>query len=91
MGRHRPAREPRLRNLSLEGHAQWRAFAESLRGKIDIHERYDGITIETTSFVGRVDVGPLRVVVRPKLPAMPLTRLLRYAYGLRDLRLGRRQ
>jgi 5-methylcytosine-specific restriction enzyme subunit McrC len=82
-----PTREPRLRDLSFQDHAEWRARAESLRGKIDIHERYDGITIETTSFVGRVDVGPLRIAVRPKLPAMPLTRLLRYAYGLRDLRL----
>jgi 5-methylcytosine-specific restriction enzyme subunit McrC len=82
-----PVRDPRLGNLSFGGQVRWRAFAESLRGRIDIHERYDGITIETTSFVGRVDVGPLRIVVRPKLPAMPLTRLLRYAYGLRDLRL----
>ncbi|CAG9238175.1 conserved hypothetical protein [Paraburkholderia tropica] len=82
-----PRRNPRLEKLTFADRVQWRAFAESLRGKIDIHERYDGITIETTSFVGRVDVGPLRIVVRPKLPAMPLTHLLRYAYGLRDLRL----
>jgi 5-methylcytosine-specific restriction enzyme subunit McrC len=82
-----PGRNPRLKNLSFEGHADWRALAESLRGKIEVYERYDGISIKTKSFVGRVDVGPLHIVVRPKLPAMPLTRLLRYAYGLRDLRL----
>src|SRR5271170_3713569 len=33
----------------------------------------------------RVDVGRLRFGIRPKLPAMPLAQLLRYAYGLRDL------
>jgi 5-methylcytosine-specific restriction enzyme subunit McrC len=30
-----------------------------------------------------VDVGPLRIAIGPKLPAMPLARLLRYAYRLR--------
>jgi 5-methylcytosine-specific restriction enzyme subunit McrC len=32
-----------------------------------------------------VDVGPLRIAIRPKLQAMPLARLLRYTYGLRDI------
>ncbi len=80
-----PSRDPRLKDMSLAGDTAWRRLADGLRGRIDIHERYDGVTIETSSFVGRVDVGPLRIVVQPKLPAMPLTRLLRYAYGLRDL------
>src|ERR1019366_9867300 len=45
----------------------------------------DGLEITSTSFVGRVDVGPFRIAIGPKLPAMPLARLLRYAYGLRDV------
>src|SRR5262249_38733951 len=43
------------------------------------------IEIETTSFVGRLDIGPLRLLIRPKIADLPLARLLRYAYGLRDL------
>jgi 5-methylcytosine-specific restriction enzyme subunit McrC len=80
-----PSLDPRLKGMSLAADVEWRRLADTLRGRIDIHERYDGITIETASFVGRVDVGPLRIVVQPKLAAMPLTRLLRYAYGLRDV------
>jgi 5-methylcytosine-specific restriction enzyme subunit McrC len=56
-----------------------------LRDRVDIREGYDGLEIASTSFVGRVDVGPLRIAIGPKLPAMPLARLLRYAYGLRDV------
>src|SRR5262249_42228615 len=43
------------------------------------------LEIESTSYVGRIDVGPLRIAIQPKLPAMPLSTLLRYAYGLRDV------
>ncbi|QQX83744.1 hypothetical protein JJQ59_15180 [Cupriavidus necator] len=80
-----PSRDPRLKGMSLRADPGWRRLADSLRGRIDIRERYDGISIETSSFVGRIDLGPLRIVVRPKLPTLPLTQLLRYAYGLRDL------
>ena len=80
-----PTKERLLRGLSLAGDPQSRRLAEKLRGRLDIRDGYDGLEIESSSFVGRVDVGPLRVAIRPKLPAMPLARLLRYAYGLRDL------
>jgi 5-methylcytosine-specific restriction enzyme subunit McrC len=56
-----------------------------LGGRLNIREGYDGLEITSTSFVGRVDIGPLRIAVGPKLLAMPLARLLRYAYGLRDV------
>jgi 5-methylcytosine-specific restriction enzyme subunit McrC len=59
--------------------------AKSLGNRLDIREGYAGLEISSTSFVGRVDIGPLRVAIRPKLPTMPLATLLRYAYGLRDL------
>lgn len=80
-----PIKDRRLKTLSLAGDVAAQMRAKVLRGRLDIRESYDGLEISTTSFVGRVDVGPLRIVVRPKLPALPLTRLLRYAYGLRDL------
>jgi 5-methylcytosine-specific restriction enzyme subunit McrC len=80
-----PAQELRLKGRSLAGDTQSRRLVDMLRGRLDIREGYDGLEITTTSFVGRVDVGPLRIAIGPKLPAMPLSRLLRYAYGLRDV------
>jgi 5-methylcytosine-specific restriction enzyme subunit McrC len=80
-----PAQDSRLRGCSLAGDMQSRRLAETLRGRLDIREGYEGLEITSTSFVGRVDVGPLRIAIGPKLPAMPLARLLRYAYGLRDI------
>jgi 5-methylcytosine-specific restriction enzyme subunit McrC len=80
-----PAQDQRLRGHSLGDNMQARRLADALRGRVDIRERYDGIEIASTSYVGRVDVGPLRISIEPKLPTMPLARLLRYAYGLRDV------
>ena len=80
-----PKLDPRLRGRSLGDDSHARRLAEDLHGRLEIREAHDGIEIIATSFVGRVDVGPLRIAIRPKLPAMPLARLLRYAYGLRDV------
>jgi 5-methylcytosine-specific restriction enzyme subunit McrC len=80
-----PAQDLRLKGSSLAGDQQSRRLAEALRGRLDIREGYEGLEITSTSFVGRVDLGPLRIAIGPKLPVMPLARLLRYAYGLRDV------
>lgn len=80
-----PAQDPRLQGTSLANDVSSRRLAQALRSRVDIREGYQGLEITSTSFVGRVDVGPLRIAIRPKLPAMPLARLLRYAYGLRDV------
>jgi len=80
-----PAQDQRLRGISLANNMPARQLAQALRNRVDIREGYQGLEITATSFVGRVDVGPLRIAIRPKLPAMPLARLLRYAYGLRDI------
>lgn len=60
-------------------------ITDSIRDRIGISHRGVGLEIASSSYVGRVDIGPLRIAIRPKLPMMPLARLLRYAYGLRDL------
>lgn len=83
--RREPRETPALRGLSLATDPGARRLAEALRGRVDIREGYDGLEIATTSFVGQIEVGPLRVVIAPKLPALPLASLLRYAYGLRDV------
>lgn len=80
-----PAQDARLRGFSLANDMESRRLADALRDRLDIREGYDGIEITSKSFVGRVDVGPVRISIGPKLPAMPLCRLLRYAYGLRDV------
>ena len=80
-----PVTDPRLKGLSLGNDMRSRRLAETLRGRLNIRERYDGLEIASTQFVGRVDVGPVRIVVKPKLPTMPLARLLRYAYSLRNI------
>ena len=55
------------------------------QNKLVITEHRHGLTIETTSFVGRIRVGNLDITIQPKIPQLPLMRLLRYAYGLRQV------
>jgi 5-methylcytosine-specific restriction enzyme subunit McrC len=74
-----PAQYVPLKGTSLAENASAQRLATSMRDWIDVRPGYDGLEIATTSFVGRVDVGPIRIAVVPKLPAMPLARLLRYA------------
>lgn len=80
-----PAQDERLKGYSLAGDMQSQQLADAMRGRVDIREGYNGLEIASTSFVGRVDLGALRIAIGPKLPTMPLGRLLRYAYRLRDL------
>lgn len=46
-----------------------------------------GISINSTSYVGRVTLNPLEITIRPKITGAPLLRLMRYTYGLRNLQL----
>lgn len=52
---------------------------------LSVTETRNGIALEASSFVGRIHLGPLKVTVQPKIDGLKLFRLLRYAYGLRDL------
>jgi 5-methylcytosine-specific restriction enzyme subunit McrC len=74
-----------LKGTSLRDNLAAQRLVDQLRSRVDIREGYQGLEITSTSFVGRVDVGSLRIAIQPKLPALPLTTLMRYAYGLRDL------
>jgi 5-methylcytosine-specific restriction enzyme subunit McrC len=82
-----PTIDSRLKGLHFADDTHLRRLAAELRDRLDVRDGYEGIEISSTSFVGRVDFGPIRIAIRPKLPALPLSRLLRYAYGLRDVRL----
>lgn len=81
----RPENDARLRGVSFARNTSAQQMVQALRNRVDIREGYEGLEIASTSFVGRVDVGSLRIAIGPKLPAMPLGILLRYAYGLRDV------
>lgn len=59
----------------------------SERGILEIQELRTGLSLRSTSFVGRVRLGEIELTVVPKLPTDTLLTLLRYAYGLRDLHL----
>ena len=76
-----------LAGLSFGNDEGARLLAESLTssGRLEIAELRTGITVSTKSFVGRVCVGPLQITVKPKIDALPLLGLLRYAYSLRNL------
>lgn len=83
----RPEPGTALAGLSFGGDSAARQAAEALSwsGRLTLLELARGLSVAATSFVGRVQVGPLRITVRPKLPDAPLLGLLRYAYHLRSL------
>ena len=51
-----------------------------------ILELREGLFIETNSYVGKIAIGNIHITIHPKINGAPLVRLLRYAYGLRDLK-----
>ena len=70
---------------SLPADQAAQSLAASLKNKLELRPTLKGLEIATTSFVGRVVVGPVTITIRPKINSLPLARLLRYAYGLRDI------
>jgi 5-methylcytosine-specific restriction enzyme subunit McrC len=61
------------------------ARALSAAGMLEITELREGLSIASTSYVGRITLGDLQITIHPKIRGAPLVNLLRYAYGLRDL------
>jgi 5-methylcytosine-specific restriction enzyme subunit McrC len=83
-----PESEPTLAERSLsDASARGLATDMARAGRLKVLELRNGLQIETTSYVGAVRLGDLRLTIRPKLEQLPLITLLRYAYGLRDLEL----
>ena len=78
-----------LEGVSLGENTSARSLAEELTesGKLVILELIKGLSIQTTSYVGSVNLGPIHIKVHPKITGMPLLNLLRYAYRLRNLTL----
>lgn len=57
-------------------------------GRLEVLELRRGLSISATSYVGRVNIGSLRVTIQPKIAGKPLYNLVRYAYNLRNLELS---
>jgi 5-methylcytosine-specific restriction enzyme subunit McrC len=76
-----------LAGTSFADDAVARRLAEELSasGKLEILELAQGIAVRSTSYVGSVKLGQIRITIQPKITGVPLLNLLRYAYGLRNL------
>jgi 5-methylcytosine-specific restriction enzyme subunit McrC len=79
-----------LSGLFLEENDEVKGVAKQLSEseKLRILELREGLSIESTSYVGRIALGNIQITIHPKINGTPLVRLLRYAYGLRDLKIS---
>lgn len=81
-----PVKDSELYHYFLEDEAsKHTATVLNDKGILNIIELKDGIKITSNSYVGKIKIGNLQINIRPKIGGMPLYRLLKYAYGLRDL------
>ncbi|MFC2045888.1 McrC family protein [Chloroflexota bacterium] len=78
-----------LANVFLPDNPAIKQEAEYLSesGILEVLELRGGIQIRASSYVGRVSLGNLQITIRPKIAGELLLHLLRYAYGLRNLKL----
>jgi 5-methylcytosine-specific restriction enzyme subunit McrC len=86
--KHEPT-EGDIGELFLENDPLVRKMAQELstKGMLHITELRQGLSIRSTSFVGRIKLGSINISIRPKIKNAPLLKLIRYAYELRDLQL----
>jgi 5-methylcytosine-specific restriction enzyme subunit McrC len=83
-----PDSEPSLRGAQLaDGEARRLAGALSRERVLEVAELRAGLSLRAFSHVGRIALGDLVVTIEPKLGSAELLQLVRYAYGLRNLRL----
>ncbi len=83
-----PENDKRLRGLRLPD-AHSRDVAKGLERcrALEITPREDGLAVRSFAHVGRIEIGELRVTIRPKLAPLMLLELVRYAYSLRNFQL----
>jgi 5-methylcytosine-specific restriction enzyme subunit McrC len=82
-----PERGNFLEGASFEDDNSARRTAELLTAsdRVEILELAKGLSIKTTSYVGKIKLGQISLTIRPKIIGTPLLSLMRYAYGLRNL------
>lgn len=84
-----PQSIPALVRFSFDEDPAARHVAQRLTqsGQITFNELSSGLEIRTTSVVGSIRLGRLSLTIIPKINGLPLMRLLRFAYKLRNLEL----
>ena len=84
-----PRTHPELTGVFLDNSNVVRDIADGLTNSqvLKITELKNGLSVESTSYVGRISLGNMVFLVLPKIDQMRLMKLMRYAYGLRNLRL----
>ena len=84
-----PASHPVLQGVYADASTARLGLIEAVNraGWLQVDDVRRGIRIETSSWVGRIDLAGVRVHVQPKLGCRYLPQLLRYAYGLHQLEL----
>jgi len=84
-----PESDSALEGVFLEDDPAVKKITEKLskNGMLEVSELRDGLSVRSFSYVGKVSLGGIEITIRPKIEGAPLLRLLRYAYGLRNLRL----
>ncbi|HPJ84423.1 MAG TPA: hypothetical protein PLY09_06665 [Methanothrix sp.] len=84
-----PESKRALEGVFLKDDPSVRKMAQNLseKGMLEVSELRKGLLIKSNSYVGRIELGDLQITIRPKIEDAPFLQLLRYAYGLRDLRL----
>lgn len=84
-----PDKDARLKNIHIPDDpaliTNVRYMSES--NIMELLDLRDGLSVTSTSYVGRVDIGNVVITIRPKVTGKSLLRLMRYAYGLRNLKL----
>lgn len=80
-----PNDAPELRGIYMTDDMQ--RVADVVAHRVKFHELRTGLEIRTHSYVGRIGLGHLDIHIKPKLEALTLLPLLRYAYGLREIRM----
>ncbi len=58
----------------------------SEKKRLKVLELRQGVSLEASSYVGRIALGELQITIRPKIKMLPLLHLLQYTYGLRQRR-----
>lgn len=82
-----PASNPELAGIFLDDDIAVKEMADRLgqANMLKVTELRSGLSVATTSFVGRIALGSIQLTIQPKLRSAELLHLLRYAYGLRNL------
>lgn len=79
---------PQLEHVTLGG-KEATHLAQRLKdaGVVEVTELRRGVQVQALAHVGRIQLGTLTITIEPKIGGSELLELLRYAYGLRNLRL----